>query len=299
MRTGLTKQLGIKALRKRLKLFASLRYRTLRSARKTRGERPRGDFHVSLTSYPKRFARLPITIKSLLTQTLLPQSITLYLAAEEIAQDPIPKAITNLQSDIFRIAVVQQNYRPYNKLIHALRERPDQRIVTVDDDRHYPHDLFETLYLKSLAHPEAVICGAGLHIALDDRGRLQPYKSWSQRSTPPHRAILPLGCSGVLYPPGALHADIDKPELFLDLAPTTDDLWFKMMSFLKGTPILSLGRPISDYVETELNLANTLWGHNRLGADDRNIVRLLEHYRIEAGRFAERGETGATPHPVA
>jgi hypothetical protein len=285
MRTGLAKKLGIGKARRTLRLFSSLQYRAMKAAIVTRRERHTGDFYVSLTSYPKRFERLHLTIQSLLAQTILPRKITLYLSSEEVEQSGIPRTIRKLESELFQVCVVENNYRPYNKFIHALREHPQERIITVDDDRHYRDDLFETLYRASTDHPSAIICWAGRHIGVDEAGKLLPYSKWSL-SHIAGRAVLPLGCAGVLYPPNSLHRDADRSSIFMELAPTTDDLWFKVMSYLQGTPVVSLYRSIKDFPEITTHPAISLWSVNRLGADDSNIVRLLDHYRIDARHFA-------------
>jgi hypothetical protein len=42
--------------------------------------------------------------------------------------------------------------------------------------------------------------------------------------------ILPLGVGSILYPPNAFHEDCTRPDLFLELSPTGDDIWFKFMT---------------------------------------------------------------------
>ena len=44
------------------------------------------------------------------------------------------------------------------------------------------------------------------------------------------------GVGAILYWPGCFHADIQKEELFMELAPTADDLWFKAMTALNNIP---------------------------------------------------------------
>ena len=34
------------------------------------------------------------------------------------------------------------------------------------------------------------------------------------------------GCGGCLYPPGCFHSDVLDEEQFMNLAPTSDDIWF-------------------------------------------------------------------------
>lgn len=49
--------------------------------------------------------------------------------------------------------------------------------------------------------------------------------------------LLPTGCSGVLYKKHLLDMDFLADTAFKSLAPTADDLWFRMAGMLKGTQI--------------------------------------------------------------
>jgi len=48
--------------------------------------------------------------------------------------------------------------------------------------------------------------------------------------------IFPVGAWGILYPPGSLSPMIDRQEMFTELAPLNDDVWFKAMSLLQDVP---------------------------------------------------------------
>ena len=52
----------------------------------------------------------------------------------------------------------------------------------------------------------------------------------------------------MLYPPHALYKDITDEKLFMELAPTNDDVWFWIMSVLNDTRTIvvknSIKRPI-------------------------------------------------------
>lgn len=46
-----------------------------------------------------------------------------------------------------------------------------------------------------------------------------------------------IGCGGVVYKKALLDIDFLFDKEFLELAPTTDDLWFKAASLKKGVPV--------------------------------------------------------------
>jgi hypothetical protein len=41
--------------------------------------------------------------------------------------------------------------------------------------------------------------------------------------------------AGILYPPGCLHRDATRRDLFLKLCPFSDDMWFYFMARRRGT----------------------------------------------------------------
>ena len=97
--------------------------------------------------------------------------------------------------------------------------------------------------------PQSIIAHIARTLALDEKGQVQPYGAWGkqkQRGVSGHQ-LVQMGYGGVVYPPGSLHADTTNAELYLRLAPRADDLWFKCMAWLAGTPIRTanqrIGRP--------------------------------------------------------
>lgn len=189
---------------------------------------------VSLTSIPSRLKKLHLVIRSLLNQSYLPEGIVLWLNDE--LKEQIPKDLQQLEGDFFQI-----RYSPltcsHRKLIHSLEAFPEATIVTCDDDVMYRQDWLEKLYVCHLQYPEDIIANQCRVIRYDDEGNTQPYKTWTIKdpSEEEHEFLLPIGCGGVLYPPGSLLAQATDQSLFLELTPKADDLWFKAMSYLKGT----------------------------------------------------------------
>ena len=89
---------------------------------------------VSLTSYAARFGTLGLTLRCLLTQSVKPDRVILWLAPEDIVRLPMPiRALTRHGLDIRET----RDLRSYTKIIPALRAFPDAIIVTADDDLFY------------------------------------------------------------------------------------------------------------------------------------------------------------------
>jgi len=122
------------------------------------------------------------------------------------------------------------------KLVPALQEFPGHVIVNCDDDHMYPERWLEGLYRAHTEHPGEVVAHECRRILYGDDGEPLGYRLWrAEKPGVSHPDTLALGYGGTLYPPGALHPDATREDLFMELAPKADDLWFKAMSVLQGT----------------------------------------------------------------
>ena len=197
---------------------------------------------VSLTSIPSRLHVLHITVRSLLSQTQTPTKILLWLH-HSLAQS-LPIALSELQNEVFEIRYVDLTCS-HRKLIHTLAAFPEHTVVTCDDDLMYAPDWLAQLYAQHLQHPEAIVANECRQITRDEQGDLLPYKQWPRlvHGANSNRPLLPIGYAGVLYPPRALDERVGDVDLFMRLAPKADDLWFRAMAHLKGTPVRHSNRP--------------------------------------------------------
>ncbi len=188
---------------------------------------------VSLTTIPSRLRTLNITIRSILDQSRKPEKIVLWVNENDI--NSIPYSLIILSGERFEIEVSPYTFS-HRKLIHSLKKYPNKTIVTCDDDMIYRKNWLELLHEQHLQNPLAIIANQTRHICYDSNG-IKPYKQWlyPEENKINHNAILPIGAEGVLYPPKSLDNQVWDVDLFLKLAPKADDLWFKAMSFLKGT----------------------------------------------------------------
>jgi hypothetical protein len=63
---------------------------------------------------------------------------------------------------------------------------------------------------------------------------LAPYASWTMNATSNEGVLFPTGIGGVLYPPGCFLPLVTDETLFMELAPTADDVWFFFCARLNG-----------------------------------------------------------------
>lgn len=237
---------------------------------------------VSLTSFPARIDTVHYVIESIMEQTVKPWKIVLWLTREEFpdGEKSLPDSLLALtQGTNFEVDWSDENYRPYNKLVHALRKYPDCAIVTVDDDIMYPPDLLERLLRAWRDNPSA-ISALRAHIITSRSGEIADYIDWIMDSGLGgiSNDFFLTGVGGVLYPPRSLDPKATDMSLAGQISPKNDDIWFWAMAILKGTPINSVAgglrlRYVYGTQKDCLCDANVEGGEN-----DRAIERLCSHF---------------------
>lgn len=208
-----------------LKNIAHLRYEFLRHFYQEK--RIRENVIISLTSYPPRFATLEHTIKTLLSQSVRPREVILWLYEKD--EKLLPASIKSLQSDKFTIKTTKQNYRSYKKIYPGITEYQNDFILTADDDIFYNATWTAQILQHVRPHEQRILCHRAHRITFDENGVIKPYKQWrwaiGGNKIQEGNDIFFTGGAGALYPPGALAPQDLIPEQFLKLCPTADDVW--------------------------------------------------------------------------
>lgn len=198
---------------------------------------------VSLTSFPEAIPYAVQAIKSVLRGTLLPDKVVLYLDTWKFPEGILPPELESLvaENPIVEVRFDPRDIRSYKKLVPALSDFPEDVIVTIDDDISYPSDMLSRLVKMHKHRPNAIIA----HRARKVRPEL-PYSRWRKykfrdfifRKHHFGYRILQTGVGGVLYPPHSLDEEMLRPELFMQMAPTCDDIWFWAAAVSKGTYVV-------------------------------------------------------------
>lgn len=196
---------------------------------------------VSLTTFPGRINSVHKTISTLLTQTLKPDEVILWLAEAQFPKKELPEQLTNLQQYGLTIKWCE-DLRSYKKLIPALEEYPNDIIITVDDDLYYAEDTVETLYNSYIKYPKNIHahrCGQVFlkKNKIEDVSMRKLYFAEFEGASYFYRQI---GYGAVLYPPNSLYGDVLDRKKFTILVPTHDDIWFWVMAVLNNTKIRSV-----------------------------------------------------------
>jgi len=188
---------------------------------------------VSLTSYPPRFATLHLTLKSLLSQSCLPERVVLWIAHGDMAQ--LPPAVTALQDAGLEIRACE-DWKSYKKMLPLLQESLDYTVVTADDDVYYWRDWLRELADARVPGKLEVICHRMHRMRLAPDGTPLPYTAWEFESDQREASPLnfPTGIGGTLYPAGLFDAAVLDTATCMRLCPRGDDIWFWWMARARG-----------------------------------------------------------------
>lgn len=188
---------------------------------------------VSLTSYGKRFPTIRQTLENLLTQSIAPDRVILWVSPSDL--DILPSEVRQLVG--FRNFEVRttEDIGPFTKIIPVLRAMPHAYIVTADDDVYYQQDWLERLVKNHTAPRKEIICHRAHGVRVESDGSVASYEMWDWNSNDfSSTSIFPTGVGGVLYSPGSLPEEALNEASFRSLCPKADDVWLAWMGRIGG-----------------------------------------------------------------
>lgn len=244
---------------------------------------------ISLKSYGKRILTVHRIIECLFQQSVKVNKIVLYIGDNEYQSiDQLPIVLQKQASRGLDIRFVRDQLS-YTKLLPALKEFPDATIITVDDDIYYPVNMVERLLQAHKKYPTSICSLVNRTLSFSSSGEIGEYNQFPfltvSAEDEQSNKIIPEGFGGVLYPPHSFTDEVFNEEVFMRLAPTADDLWFKAMSLLSQTPVVKVHSffdfldefiPDEDVQDIALNNQNQLEGD----LNNQQLKALFDHYNL-------------------
>lgn len=245
---------------------------------------------VSLTSYPKRFDTLYITIKNIMRQTVKADLIILYLGSDSI-NTCIPSKLKKLEKKGLKIIYKNENIGSYKKIYYALEDYPNDLIITIDDDLLYERKMIEYLYEAYKKNPNVILAKRVHMMKKDKKGNLCSYNDWymdySNEINPSFSLFATTG-AGTLFPPHIFKEFAMDKKIFIKYCYNADDVWIKFVTLRCGIKIKFVPGKWIMPKETVLDRNEALYLiNNKMNKNDQYIKKLEQLYNIDLGEYAK------------
>jgi len=180
---------------------------------------------------------------SLKKQSLQPDIIYVNISKEPyLFDDGIQELPDWLETNDKVIINFVENTGSYRKLIPLFEQRlvsNNDLIITADDDILYGENWLKNLVKESDNYPDAIICSRARKMTKNIFGNYTNYSMWNLiGKSKKQKNILPTNGAGTIFKKSFLDLSFLLNKEYLDIAPTTDDLWFKMASMTKNVEVL-------------------------------------------------------------
>ena len=179
-----------------------------------------------------------------------------------------------------------KNVRSYTKLYPALCNCPDSDVITIDDDIMYKYDLVESLVNTHRNYGDCIVAHRTHRIILGTDGLPAPYTQWGwggYYETPTFLNFF-TGVGGTYYPARSLDMEVYNADVFQDICPFADDVWFNAMAVKNGTRTVraqAVNPCGEDYIENiEVQNAALCKLNVDHGLNDRQLRAVLGKYNL-------------------
>lgn len=242
---------------------------------------------VSMTSFPVRINYAHIILSRMLSQTLKPDKIILWLSKEQfpMRENELPDSLLKMRNYGVEIEWCDGDIKAYKKILPALKQFPDDLVVIVDDDLIYPTDHLQKLYEAHLKFPNAIIASRVHRILLGKSKELLSYKLWEKECLFDRNQIRSdwffTGGAGTLFPPHIFSNDFFDEEVIVNLCPLADDIWLNIHAAINHVPIVNTAtnailRRVEGTQQVCLEHINVDQGKN-----DTQLKNVIMYYREE------------------
>lgn len=251
---------------------------------------------ISLTTIPSRLEKVWLTTESLLRQKKKPDKVILWLAEDEFQGIEIPETLIQQQKRGLEIRYCR-NLRSYKKFYYTMLEYRNDYVLVVDDDFIYSERLVAEMMDVSTHYPDCIVCNHAHKIRADKNGIL-PYLRWIRhenrkiREKNPSFSNFLTGCGGALYPVWLLNKELFRKDIFMEIAPTADDVWLNFnawnskVKIIMTEGILGCMIPVHSSSDTGLFLKNTVTKTESGECEnDFQIRKVLEYLDLDINEY--------------
>lgn len=241
---------------------------------------------VSFTTISKRLNDLPLMLKSIFSQTVLPNRLIMYVYEGDFVGINLEKILKNEISCGLEIIYLKENLKSHKKYYYAMLDFPSDIIITVDDDIIYSKKMIENLLKSYREYPNCISAQRCHGMVFDSNSNLTNYTDWDYEilgKHEPSRTSFFTSGGGTLFPPNFRSEELFNKKNIKKLSFLADDVWLNMnayhmniktrkSTFLRGTPVT-----INDDIENSLAYQNVIEGNN----NDIFIKNMIDYYHLD------------------
>ena len=236
-----------------------------------------GKLVVSLTSYPDRYKTLNFTLRTILSQSIKPDKILLWIYKKDLKK--IPKNVKELQNKTFKIKTCNKDLKSYKKLLPTLKLYPKAFIITADDDAYYERNWLKKLIGNYRPSLNEVIGHWGVTIKTNSKGKIMPYVTWLREPIKNDiKKVMLIGVGGIFYPPNSLNKEVFNEKVFINKCKTADDIWFYFMSRKNNFKIKAISTKFRTHIWNECKKNNLSQINVFKKGNDISINNLVKYY---------------------
>jgi glycosyltransferase involved in cell wall biosynthesis len=245
------------------------------------------DVIVSLTSYGERVTNsAAYAIYSIFTQSRLPNRVVLWLDNTNWNDNNLPPLIKRLIKSGLEVYYCE-DIRSYKKLIPSLHKFPDNPIIVIDDDFYYHKDFVRWMVDAYDNSDKRTVFATWGCIPKKIGGKYIPYSQWKDCRYGNEQSEFSLFGGGSIYPPCIFDEEILRQDVFMNLCPTADDIWFWVQEKRLGIVTkltkhngYGLHRPINKIDSYNFNSDSLFYENCILGANDTQLEKVLSYYNL-------------------
>ncbi len=207
--------------------------------------------YLSITSISSRIDQVNSTIWTLLSGTVIPDHIFLflsespYLLDEGIPRNTLPPSLLYLSANYPFSIIYTDNIGPHRKLLPLLARKwkEDCVIITFDDDFKKGVENYVMYNLRSYlaSNMSSVVSFRARRIGFCNTPplfKLLSYNLWhGSGPATQEMLLLPMGMGSILYRPRFFHPVVFN-EVFLNATRTADDIMFRFATLVNKVPVV-------------------------------------------------------------
>lgn len=234
---------------------------------------------VSIYSNLEQIEELPMTIYSLLNQTIKPDKIILWVDERLKDLNNLPYDITQFIKNGLEIEFVR-DLGCYTNKIYPIKKHPSAINVTAESGFYYRPNWLKILYLSYISHNNEIQVHNANLIKIDNK-KILPFNTWEKsniESASYTNYINKIG--GILFPPNCFSNEYLREDIFAKYASNNDELWCWIMALVHNKKIRIAKSHIKSIPHTNfVEQIKTFISPDKDTKTDEQIEELLKFYK--------------------